>query len=328
MTKNFCITGGAGFIGSHFAMMLSERKKTDSEIGEIIIYDKLTYAADINRLYGLNVLLVEGDICNSTLLKKTFKDHQITHIVHFAAESHVDRSITDELPFLQTNILGTACAIESAEQHFSTLGEFVKETLFVHISTDEVYGEILESDPAATEETALRPSNPYAATKGAADQLVIAKMLRGVFPSIIVRSSNNFGVSQHPEKMIPKVIKCLKEGMPIPVYGQGAQMRCWISANTFSEIVMHLINTGIKGEIFNICGREVLSNLELVNKIRSHFAEKNDLALETISQVQFVEDRKYHDFFYHVDDSKLSRVLEGIHEIKYETLDAFFNKVL
>lgn len=328
MIKNFCITGGAGFIGSHFARLLSEQKLIDKEIGEIVIYDKLTYAADLGRLEGLDIRVVEGDICNSNHLTKTLNEYSITHVVHFAAESHVDRSISDELPFLQTNIIGTACVIDSVSQHFLSLGKEIHEALYVHISTDEVYGEILESNPAATEETALNPSNPYAATKAAADQLVIAKMRGGNFPSIIVRSSNNFGIAQHPEKMIPKVIQCLEDGMAIPVYGQGTQKRCWLSANTFSEILLTLIGTGIKGEIFNVCGKEVLSNLELVNKIRTAFAEKNGLTLDFVSPIRFVEDRKYHDFFYHIDDSKVVRTLAKTGGIEYETLEAFLKKVL
>ena len=328
MTKNFCITGGAGFIGSHFARLLSELKLRNSEIGEIVIYDKLTYAADLKRLVGLNVRVVEGDICNSNHFADVLNAFNITHIVHFAAESHVDRSISDELPFLQTNIIGTACVIESASQHFKKLDKDFSAPLFVHISTDEVYGEVLESATAATEETLLRPSNPYAATKAAADQLVIAKMRREDFPAIIVRSSNNFGKLQHPEKLIPKVIKCLNEGTPIPVYGLGAQKRCWLSANTFSEILLQLILSGIKGEIFNVCGKEVLSNLELVNKIQTVFAEKNELNLEAVSSIHFVEDRKCHDFFYHIDDSKLRSLLKGNAQIEYETLETFLNKVL
>lgn len=328
MPKNFCITGGAGFIGSHFARLLSDRKKADDEIGVIVIYDKLTYAADLNRLSGLDVHVIEGDICNSNHFSKTLNDYKITHIVHFAAESHVDRSLSDELPFLHTNILGTASVIDSAYQHFTGLGKEIQDALYVHISTDEVYGEILESSSAATEETILRPSNPYAATKAAADQLVIAKMRGGNFPSIIVRSSNNFGVLQHPEKLIPKVVQCLREGKPIPVYGQGEQMRCWLSANTFSDILLALISASTKGEIFNICGKEVLSNIELVNMIRISYAEKYGMTLDTVSPIRFVEERKCHDFFYHIDDSKLIRTLAGTQEIEYESLTSFLKKVL
>lgn len=324
-TKNFCVTGGAGFIGSHFVRWLYHLKKTNSQIGEIVVYDKLTYAADLGRLDRVDYTFVEGDICNGSHFSKVLADYSITHVVHFAAESHVDRSIHDEMPFIQTNILGTATILEATSQVWMQSIEGYSGKMFVHISTDEVYGGILESEPAATEETPLKPSNPYAATKAASDQLVIGKMNSDRFPALIVRSSNNFGRAQHTEKLIPKVMACLVKGAPIPLYGEGRQKRCWLSAQTYSEILWDLIEAKVTVEIINVCGKESLSNFELVELMRHKFAKSKSCDISDVSQINYVQDRKYHDFFYHIDDSKLRAL--NLSTQTYETLEGFFEKM-
>ncbi len=324
--KNFCVTGGAGFIGSHFVRWLDHLKKTDPLIGELVVYDKLTYAADLSRLKHVDYTLIEGDICSKGDFSKMLMDYSITHIIHFAAESHVDRSIHDELPFIITNILGTATIMDAASQFWLHTIDGYNGKLFVHISTDEVYGAVLESEPAATEETLLRPSNPYAATKAASDQLVIGKMNGDSFPALIVRSSNNFGMGQNTEKFIPKVLDCLIKGHPIPIYGKGLQKRCWLSAQTYSEILWDLIEANVTDAIINVRGNETFTNLELVELMCQKYAQVQGCELSEVSQINYVKDRKNHDFFYHIDDSKLRGLKLPIQ--KYETLEAFLDKFL
>ena len=252
-------------------------------------------------------------------------EYAITHVVHFAAESHVDRSIHDDLPFIQTNILGTASVLEATAQHFRQTLDAHSDKIFVHISTDEVYGSILENGKAADESTRLNPSNPYAATKAASDQLVISKMNSEGFPSLILRSSNNFGRFQHSEKLIPKVIDCLSKGEPIPVYGEGRQKRCWLSAKTYSEIIWSLIEANVVNQVINVRGKEIFSNLELVESIRYTFAKSKGLDISEVSGINYVEDRKYHDFFYHIDDTKLRAL--NVYTGTYETLENCLDEI-
>ncbi len=324
--KNFCVTGGAGFIGSYFVKWLDQIKKIDNQIGAIVVYDKLTYAADLSRLDGVSYTFEEGDVCNASHFADILTKYAITHVVHFAAESHVDRSIHDEMPFIQTNILGTASVLEATEQHFRQLADANFEKMYVHISTDEVYGSILESEKAADENTRLNPSNPYAATKAASDQLVISKMNCEGFPALILRSSNNFGLFQHREKLIPKVIDCLLKGEPIPIYGEGRQKRCWLSAQTYSEIIWSLIEANVAGQVINVRGKEIYSNLELVECIRHKYATLKGLDISEVSRIDYVSDRKHHDFFYNIDDSKL-RTLNKYTET-YETLETCLDEML
>lgn len=319
--SRYLITGGAGFIGSHFVRMLSEKRDCF-----IVVYDKLTYAADLTRLVGVSYTLVEGDVLNANHFAETLRKYDITHIVHFAAETHVDRSLSDDMPFVQTNILGTASVLESASQVWRTSPDGFKDKRFVHISTDEVYGGSTEASEPSDEKAALSPSNPYAATKAAADQLVIAKMNGVGFPAIIIRSSNNFGGAQNPEKLIPKVLTCLASNLPIPVYGEGLQKRCWISAKTLCDIIDFLIEKGEVGQIFNIKGMETYTNLELVKKIRRAFLEKYAIADPCYAEITFVEDRKGHDFFYNIEASKVAGLLPL--DFHYETMDDFLMAVL
>ncbi len=324
--KNFCVTGGAGFIGSYFIKWLDHMKKTGAQIGEIIVYDKLTYAADLSRLDGAKYIFVEGDVCNASDFADVLTKFAITHVVHFAAESHVDRSINDEMPFIQTNIIGTASVLDATSQHFRQMLDADSDKMFVHISTDEVYGSILETEIAADESTRLNPSNPYAATKAASDQLVISKMNSEAFPALILRSSNNFGRFQHNEKLIPKVIDCLSKGMPIPIYGEGRQKRCWLSAQTYSEIIWSLIEANVVNQVINVRGIEIYSNLELVELIRHKYAKVTGLTVNEVSSIDYVEDRKYHDFFYHIDDSKLRTL--NLYTETYETLEKCLDEMI
>lgn len=324
--KNFCVTGGAGFIGSCFVTYLDQLKKSGAQIGDIVVYDKLTYAADLSRLDGANYILEEDDVCNASHFADILTKYAITHVVHFAAESHVDRSINDDMPFIQTNILGTASVLDATAQHFRQMIDIDSDKMFVHISTDEVYGSILETEIAADENTRLNPSNPYAATKAASDQLVISKMNSEAFPALILRSSNNFGRFQHSEKLIPKVIDCLSKGEPIPVYGEGSQKRCWLSAQTYSEIIWSLIEANVVNQVINVRGKEIYSNLELVELIRHKYAKMKGLDISKVSRIDYVVDRKYHDFFYHIDDSKLRSL--DLYSETYETLEQCLDEMI
>jgi len=324
--KNFCVTGGAGFIGSHFVKWIHHLKKTGTQIGEIVVYDKLTYAADLNRLEGVNFTFVEGDVCDARHFLEVLTAYKISHVVHFAAESHVDKSIFDKMPFIQTNIIGTAMVLDATSQYWLQTDDLYEGKLFVHISTDEVYGSILENEQAANEETRLNPSNPYAATKAASDQLVISKMNSEGFPALILRSSNNFGQTQNHEKLIPKVMDCLSKGLPIPVYGEGAQKRCWLSAQTYSEIIWALIEGNIVKEVINIGGKETYSNLDLVEFIRYKYAKAKRRDISDVSLINYITDRKYHDFFYHIDDSKFRNL--NIYLDKYETLETCLDEMI
>lgn len=299
---NICVTGGAGFIGSHMVRRLFEAKKCGAPIGHIVVYDKLTYAADLNRLKEVDYHLVEGDILDEVLLLSTFEKFNISHIVHFAAESHVDRSLLDPTTFLTTNVLGTAKLLEASTQFWNHPNSKVENPLFIHISTDEVYGYTLKP---AHEESKLNPGNPYAASKAAADQLVIAQINAHRFPAIILRSSNNYGSNQNPEKFIPKMMEQVKRGEPLTVYGKGEQKRCWLHVQDYVEVIWQLILNPKKGQVFNITGTEVYSNLALAQMIKTIFADIRGISIHNTSEIAFVEDRKAHDFYYNVSDEKI-----------------------
>jgi dTDP-glucose 4,6-dehydratase len=300
---NVLVTGGAGFIGSHFACAIEQNQHM-----KVVIYDAMTYSSDLSRLKNYNGTIVNGDIGDYDKVLTTLKEHEITHIVNFAAESHVDRSIEDVNPFLRTNVFGTVSLMEAAEKYWLETNGGYKDKLFVHISTDEVYGELREKDRPLDEKAPLKPSNPYAASKAAADQFVIAKISGEGFPGMIVRSSNNFGLNQNDEKLIPKVIRCLNENMDIPLYGNGQQRRCWLYVEDYCRILMELMEAGPIGEIFNVKGASSLSNLEVVCKMREAYASFVNLPVDAVSHIAFVQDRKTHDYFYNIDQSKLLRM--------------------
>lgn len=300
---NILVTGGAGFIGSHFVRAL-DRKKYE----KVIIYDAMTYSSDLKRLENFAEWIVTGDIGDFEKVLSTLRENEITHIVNFAAESHVDRSIEDLNPFLRTNVFGTVNLMEAASAYWLETDGGYKDKLFVHISTDEVYGELRERDRPLDENAPLKPSNPYAASKAAADQFVIAKISGEGFPGMIVRSSNNYGLMQNDEKLIPKIVRCLKEGKDIPLYGNGQQRRCWLYVEDYCRILIDLIELEPIGEIFNVKGASSMSNLEVACKLREAYASFVNIPVDAVSHIAFVEDRKTHDFFYNIDQSKLQRM--------------------
>lgn len=282
---NFLVTGGMGFIGSNFIRKILT--ETDYQVTNL---DKLTYAANIENLKDLesnkNYSFIKGDINDSRLLKKIINDFDI--VINFAAESHVDNSLKNFQPFIETNISGTANLLNSS------LNSNIK--LFVQISTDEVYGQIF--DGKFSEKSILNPRNPYSSSKAAAEMFVNSFKETYGLPTIITRSSNNYGPYQFPEKVIPLFITNLLESKKVPLYGAGKQIREWIHVDDNCNGILTVIEKGKKGEIYNISSDEELTNFELTNKIIYEMGFDKDM-------INYVEDRKGHDFRYALDSSKI-----------------------
>ena len=278
------VTGGAGFIGSHFVrQILSE---------DVIVLDKLTYASNIKRLDGMmdKITFVKGDICDKETLLSLFEKYDIQTVVNFAAESHVDNSIDDASDFLKTNVFGVQNLMDVCRRYFT------ENSLFIQVSTDEVYG---PSETACKGDAPLRPKNPYAASKASAELLIKAYENTYDFPSIITRASNNYGPSQHEEKLMAKVMKAIKNHEDIPVYGDGQQKRCWLHVEDHVRRLESIIKNSSLHEIHNISGWDTLSNLELIHMIISLFEEKGHVYKGKITHVK---DRPGHDAVYTVFD--------------------------
>ncbi|MBN1518248.1 dTDP-glucose 4,6-dehydratase [Candidatus Sumerlaeota bacterium] len=288
------ITGGAGFIGSNFVrMMLDERPGA-----RMVNYDALTYAGNLESISDLeqnpNYTFVKGDICDGELLRQTLQAHAVDTIIHFAAESHVDRSILSAAEFVRTNVLGTQCLLEAAMQ----CG--VKR--FVMISTDEVYGS-LGPDGAFTEETPLAPNSPYSASKAGGDLLCRSYFHTYGFPVIITRCSNNYGPYQFPEKLIPLMIIKAMSGEKLPVYGDGMNVRDWIHVSDHCRAVLAATERGRPGETYNIGGRNEWPNIGIVKELLKILSQPESL-------ISFVKDRPGHDRRYAIDPSKAERELD------------------
>ena len=271
------VTGGMGFIGSHFVNLLAKKEPTS----EIIVLDKITYAANPNNL-NTQVKFIKEDICDVQSLPN------VDYIVHFAAESHVDNSIKDGKPFIRSNVEGTFNLIELARK-MPTLKKFI------HISTDEVYGD-MDANQSATETFNLNPSSYYSATKTSSDLLVTSAGRTYGFPYIITRTCNNFGENQHEEKMIPKIIKCISNNLPVPVYGNGNQVREWIHADDNAQAIYNLMKSKIVGEIFNIGSNYTITNNVLIDLISEIYNKPINF--------EYVKDRLGHDTRYSLDSSK------------------------
>jgi len=296
------VTGGAGFIGSNFVL------STIRETGEPIVnLDKLTYAGSERNLESLRGdsrhTFVQGDICDRELVRTLLKKHRPRAIVHFAAESHVDRSIAGPAPFIQTNVVGTFSLLEEARSHS-------KEMRFLHVSTDEVYGSLGPNDPAFTEETPYAPNSPYAASKAASDHLVRAYHHTYGLPTLTTNCSNNYGPYQYPEKLIPLMISTALAGKPLPVYGDGQNVRDWLYVEDHCEAVRLVLERGRIGETYNIGGNCEKANIDVVRTICALLDEmtprKGGRYAELIS---FVMDRPGHDRRYAMNTSKIARDL-------------------
>ena len=297
--RTILVTGGAGFIGSNFVRMLIAR----GEPAKLVVLDKLTYAGNLANIDDLlashpdRLAFVKGDICDADMVTAMFDDHGVREVVHFAAESHVDRSILSSGPFIQANVVGTQVLLDVAR--------IKRAEKFVHVSTDEVYGSLPEdrSEVKFTEETPLAPSSPYSASKAGSDCLVRSYFHTHHMPVTITRCSNNYGPYQFPEKALPLFITNLMEGRKIPLYGDGMNVRDWLYVEDHCDAIWNVLNKGKAGEVYNIGGNNEMTNRKIVETILREMGKSWD------AEVQYVKDRPGHDRRYAIDASKIKREL-------------------
>lgn len=315
----FLITGGAGFIGSAVVRYLIE--KTEHEV---LNYDKLTYAGSLDNVKSVSgnsrYKFIKGDVCDSKLFFQTLIDFKPDKIMHLAAESHVDRSISGPSDFITTNIIGTYAILEESLRYFQSLDINKKKTfLFHHVSTDEVYGELGE-EGYFTENSPYDPSSPYSASKAASDHLVRAWGRTFKLPIIITNCSNNYGPYHFPEKLIPLVITKAKNGEPIPVYGNGENVRDWLYVEDHASALIKVVTEGAVNETYNIGGESERKNIEVVRTICKIMDEllPNSQHVPHEKLITFVNDRAGHDFRYAIDCSKLKNNLGWAPSVKFE----------
>ena len=303
---NVLVTGGAGFIGSNFIRWLFHEP---SFSGRIVNYDVLTYAGnplslqDVAKDFGPRYAFVKGDICDAELVRKTIRDHEIDAIVHFAAESHVDRSIAHPDAFVKTNIFGTYVLLEAARESAGQVKHFH------HISTDEVFGSLGERG-FFTEETPYSPNSPYSASKASSDHLVRAYHNTYGLPTTLSNCSNNYGPFQFPEKLIPLMILNALEGKPLPVYGEGLNIRDWLYVTDHCSAIWTIVQNAEYGSTYNVGGRNELTNIAVVRKICELLDKRVGLlpsGKTRDSLITHVKDRPGHDLRYAIDCSKLVR---------------------
>jgi dTDP-glucose 4,6-dehydratase len=306
------VTGGAGFIGGNF--VLDWLANPDAE--GIINLDKLTYAGNRATLASRNNdarhIFVQGDIGDQELVARLLKEHRPRAIVNFAAESHVDRSIHGPAEFVQTNIVGTFNLLECAREYWNTLEETAKAAFrFHHVSTDEVYGSLSATDPAFTEKNPYEPNSPYSASKAASDHLVRAWFHTYGLPVVTTNCSNNYGPYHFPEKLIPLVILNALNGKPLPIYGDGQQIRDWLYVGDHCSAIREVLAHGQLGETYNIGGWNEKANIDVVKsicRILEDFKPRID-GKSYAEQITFVKDRPGHDRRYAIDASKIEREL-------------------
>lgn len=310
--ENTLITGGAGFIGSNFVRYLLQ---VDPGV-QIVNLDALTYAGSLENLKNLPAsdrhVFVEGDICDRKLVEGLLREHEISTIIHFAAESHVDRSILGPEQFVHTNILGTFTLLESARDCWQKGDpEPNGGVRFHHISTDEVYGSLEPDDPPFSEITPYAPNSPYSASKASSDHLVRSYAHTYGLPVTITNCSNNYGPYQFPEKLIPLMILNAVNGQPLPVYGDGLQVRDWLYVEDHCEAILQVLREGKDGETYNIGGNNQPTNLEIIRVICSildeHFPDSEYVPHEKL--IQHVTDRPGHDRRYAMDITKITKEL-------------------
>jgi dTDP-glucose 4,6-dehydratase len=303
------VTGGAGFIGANFVLDWIAAQ------GEPVVnLDKLTYAGNLANLAGLaddaRHRFVRGDIADGALVEKLLDEHRPRAIVHFAAESHVDRSIHAPSDFIETNVLGTFALLEAARAHLSRLDADARSAFrFLHVSTDEVYGSLGPDDPAFSESTPYAPNSPYSASKAASDHLVRAYHHTYGMPTLTTNCSNNYGPFQFPEKLIPLMIANALDGKPLPVYGDGANVRDWLHVTDHCEAIRVVLDRGRVGETYNIGGEAERRNIEVVHAICDALQEARPRPGGYRGLVAFVADRPGHDRRYAMDTRKIAREL-------------------
>lgn len=300
---NLLVTGGAGFIGSHFVLRHSANHPQD----QIVVLDKLTYAADKSLLDPAadKITFIEGDIADQALVTKIIEDHAIDTIINFAAESHVDNSISDATPFLHTNVIGTQAIIEVVKAN--------PHVRLVHISTDEVYGDVGDDDPSCSVDDALHPSSPYSASKAAAEMLVLAAIRTFAIQAVITRCTNNYGPHQADEKFIPTVIRNALSDQSVPIYGTGKNKRDWIYVGDHCDAIETILTVDWKTDqrlIFNVGIDREFENIAVAKMILDILGKSHDL-------IELVEDRKGHDWRYAVDSSQ-TRTLGWAPKMEFE----------
>ena len=308
--RRLLITGGAGFIGSNFVHYWSQTYPGD----RIVVLDALTYAGNRNNLAGLesneNFRFVEGNICDRALVDRLFAEERIDTVAHFAAESHVDRSILAPDAFVQTNVIGTFTLLEAFRQHWPTI-EPQEQATFLHVSTDEVYGSLGPEDPAFSETTPYAPNSPYSASKAGSDHLVRAYYHTYGMPTRITNCSNNYGPYHFPEKLIPLMSINILLGKPLPVYGDGQNIRDWLYVGDHCSALDTVIHKGKSGETYNVGGNNEVKNIDLVHMLCDLMDELAPSLPVTPARelITFVKDRPGHDRRYAIDSTKLKTEL-------------------
>ena len=302
--KKILITGGAGFIGAHVVKHFVKKYTND----QIINLDCLTYAAELKNLSDIesyeNYKFLKININNAKDVDDVFKKYNITHVIHLAAESHVDRSIENSIDFALTNVIGTVNLLNAAKNNWSNHGDH----LFYHISTDEVYGS-LGLCGSFKESTKYDPKSPYSASKASSDHFVRSYYNTHNLPIVISNCSNNYGPFQHDEKFIPTIIKSIKQKKVLPIYGDGSNIRDWLYVSDHVLAIEIIFNKGKVGESYNVGGGFEISNKDLVLKIIEFYKKLTNDNFNFNQLIKYVDDRKGHDFRYSIDSSKLKRKL-------------------
>ncbi len=302
--KNVLVTGAAGFIGANFAEYFVN-KHPDYKV---VVVDKLTYAGNMDNLKKVQdkIEFEQADICDFEKMKEIFKKYDINGVIHFAAESHVDNSIKNPFVFTQTNVMGTHTLLETAKQIW---GEG-SPNKFVHISTDEVYGSLGENG-YFTEKSPIKPSSPYSSSKASSDLIALAYKETYKMNVNVTNCSNNYGPYQHNEKLIPHMIKLALNDQKLPVYGEGLNIRDWLYVEDHCEAIDLVFHKGVAGERYNIGGHNERRNIQIVKLILQRLGKSEDL-------IEFVEDRKGHDYRYAIDPTKISNELGWLPKTKFE----------
>jgi len=311
MNKTILVTGGAGFIGSNFVLAWVKQG-----LGAVVNLDKLTYAGNLENLATLgndsHHVFVHGDIGDQHLVAKLLAEHQPCAVVNFAAESHVDRSIHGPEDFIQTNVVGTFHLLEAVRGYWGSLSDgHKKDFRFLHVSTDEVYGSLTKEDAAFTENTPYAPNSPYSASKAASDHLVRAYHHTYGLPTLTTNCSNNYGPHHFPEKLIPLVIHNALTDKPLPIYGNGLQVRDWLYVEDHCAAIRRVLEAGRVGEVYNVGGWNEKPNIEVVRTLCRILDKKKprDDGRSYADQITFVTDRLGHDQRYAIDATKISREL-------------------
>ena len=305
--KNILVTGGAGFIGCNYVRYMF----ANNDDIKIVNLDKLTYAGSMANLHDLEDEVrhhfIQGDICDKQLISQLLEQHSIDTIVHFAAESHVDRSLTGPGEFITSNVVGTFTLLEAAREYWQQAnGLSEAQCRFHHISTDEVYGTLSADDNAFTESTAYAPNSPYSASKAASDHLVRAWHHSYEMPVTTSNCSNNYGPYQNPEKFIPTVIRACQQEAPIPVYGDGSNIRDWLYVDDHCSGIDAVVRRGTIGQTYNIGGNNEWANLDICKVICDLMDQSMPAAVSHQQLIEFVTDRPGHDWRYAVDSSKIT----------------------